>query len=92
MKDLSRFTLTELLLTRQFLVFYSNVTNIKGEDVRNANSTLAKVDKEIWSRVISNNTPWGKVEPRGLTFEDEEFDKTIEELTAGKFDEGETQK
>jgi len=89
MKDLGKLTLTELLLARQYLVFYSNVTNIDSVHVRGAHATLAAVDKEVWSRLISNETPWGKVKPRSLSFEDEEFDKTLEDLSAGKFDEGE---
>lgn len=89
MKDLGKLTLTELLLARQYLVFYSNVTNIDSGHVRSAHATLAAVDKEVWARLVSNETPWGKVEPRDLSFEDEEFDKTMEDLIAGKFDEGE---
>lgn len=89
MKDLRNLSLNELLSARQFLIFYSNVTNIDGKYVRQASSTLVEVDKEIWARVISYETPWGQVNPRGFFFEDEDFDKTLEELSAGRFDKGE---
>lgn len=84
MKNLEELTLSELLLARQYLLFYSNVTHLETEHVRNAAKTLSNLDKEIWAKLISNETPWGEVKPKSLKFEDEEFDKTLEDLSAGK--------
>ncbi len=59
MKDLSTL---ELFMARQWLILFSNATRIKSVDITKANKKINDVDKELWSRIISNDTPWGLVE------------------------------
>lgn len=93
MINLDKFGLTDLLLARQFLADYVyKDVELSAEHALVARNTLNSLIKEIWARLVSNNTPWGVVEPKGFVFEDKEFEKTLEDVSSGKFDvEGEIQ-
>jgi len=79
---IEKLTLQELLLARQWLVFYTNVTNIEKNYSNDAVQALLDVDKQIWGKLISTSTPWGEVKSKedNLEFFDEDFDDTVKEL------------
>jgi len=52
--------LLELLQARQWLLSMSN-SNIKGAEL--AANKMRDIDKELWSILISEDTPWGFREP-----------------------------
>jgi hypothetical protein len=79
---IKNFSTLELFNIRQWLLAHSNSVSISSQHVRDANSMVIEVDKELWNRIISNNTPWGLVERNGL-FEDKEFEKTIQSVRDG---------
>lgn len=79
MKELTRLGVVDLLAARQWLQAMINSTTIAAEYVRLAASSIEQVDKELWARLISNNTPWGLTEAT-ICFEDSDFENTLELL------------
>lgn len=79
---MKEFSTTELLLIRQWLALFSNTASIKIEHVRDAAEAIANVDKELWGRLISAETPWGSMEAsETITFEDDNFEQTLESIS-----------
>jgi len=79
MKELTQLSVADLLAVRQWLQMWTNSTTIQVEHVRIASSSIVEVDKELWARLISGNTPWGMLEST-IRFEDPDFEKTLELL------------
>jgi hypothetical protein len=79
MKELTQLSVVDLLAVRQWLQMWTNSTTIQVEHVRVAASSIIEVDKELWARLISSNTPWGTAESI-VRFEDPDFEKTLELL------------
>lgn len=79
MKELTRLSVADLLAVRQWLQVWINSTTIQVEHVRMASSSVVEVDRELWARLISGNTPWGVLEST-VCFEDSDFEKTLESL------------
>ena len=77
MEDYRKLTVSDLFAARQWLVFYVNTTQVTIEYVRMARKMLQEVDKEIWFRLISNDTPWGKIDDGSLKFQDTNFEETL---------------
>ena len=86
MQDLlSNFTLTELFMAREWLWIKGNDAKINTKYAHQALKKIQEVDKEIWFRTISSDTPWGEVKP--LMFKDDDFDQTLKELRKENEDE-----
>jgi len=81
MKELTQLSVADLFAARQWLQIWANstTTTIQKEHVRVAASSVVEVDKELWARLISSNTPWGLMES-AIRFEDPNFEKTLELL------------
>lgn len=79
MKELARLSVADLLAVRQWLQGWTNSTTIEVGYVRMAADSIVEVDRELWTRLISNNTPWGTAESL-IRFEDANFEKTLESL------------
>jgi hypothetical protein len=79
MKELTRLNVADLLAVRQWLQMWTNSTTIQVEHVRMASDSMTEVDRELWARLISGNTPWGVLEST-VRFEDANFEKTLELL------------
>ena len=73
MKELTQLSVADLLAVRQWLQMWTNSTTIQVEHVRIASSSIVEVDKELWARLISGNTPWGMLEST-IRFEDPDFE------------------
>jgi len=82
MKNIERLQTSTLLLIRQWLLLHATSVKISSEFARLATKCIDDVDKELWHRLISNETPWGEVadEPLPNAFEDGDFESTIKEL------------
>lgn len=74
-EQLTGLTPTDLLALRQWLSIWavSNSISRKHSDV--AAEMIVKIDQELWMKFISDDTPW-----LNLRFEDQDFEKTLEEL------------
>jgi len=68
----------ELFELRKWLLIHinSNVKIINKEHFTKAQELLKNVDKELWGRYISSETPWGS---SSIKFEDNDFEETLEE-------------
>ena len=80
-KVVKDFSTAELLLVRQWLALFSNTASMKINYVRDAAASIIDVDKELWCRLISEDTPWGMCKaPDLVVFKDDDFDQTLESL------------
>ena len=80
---IKNFSILELLNIRSWLSMHTNSVAISTQYAHEANNLIIEVDKELWSRVISNNTPWGVVEKDLTEFKDDEFEKTLQSVRDG---------
>lgn len=69
------FTLTELLLLRQWLVLQSTSANMSKENAELATKWTKDVDKKIWSWLIV-----GREGSETVSFSDETFKQTLKEI------------
>lgn len=72
-------TSLELFKLREWLLIQINL-KISNNDAKKALKLLKNIDKELWGRYISLETPYGSIKN---VFEDKEFDKTLEEVKNG---------
>lgn len=82
MKGFKHLSTTDLLLARQWLLLHSNSTKFPSKYVHLAAARIDNVDKELWARLISSDTPWGEVESFDKEilneFKDNDFEKTLD--------------
>jgi len=74
-----------LLLARQWFLLQSNSAEIDSKFAGLAKKCIRDVDKELWYRLISNETPWGSMTDANSDlplqiFKDENFKQTLEKL------------
>jgi len=87
MKKLRKLTTSDLLLARQWLQFQSDSTVITADYAREARRVMNDVDKLLWARLISSETPCGVcIEPMA-EFEDSNFKETLKEIRGTSNDE-----
>jgi hypothetical protein len=77
MKNLSN---VELFLLREWAKDQENSCSLENRHFIAVSELKKTVDKTLWAIYISNETPWGNVEPASQKFEDLDFEKTIESL------------
>jgi hypothetical protein len=69
----------ELLLVRKWLEMWEHSVSISSVHIHKAIALKTEVDKELWGRLVSKETPWGEYET-GKTFVDDDFENTVKEL------------
>ena len=79
MNNIKLLKTSTLLLARQWLLFQSNSTKIDSKFAKLAIKRIDDVDKELWYRLISNDTPWGECE-KPITFEDNNIEETLKNI------------
>lgn len=74
---MNKMSISDLLALRDWLVMWGTSTAIEGKYIRQAIVVKEKIDKEIWSLVVSEDTPWGSTSKE---FTDDDFDNTLKKL------------
>jgi hypothetical protein len=87
METLQNLSTSALLLARQWLLMQSNSIEISKDYAHEARKKIEVVDKLLWARLISSKTPWGEQVNVIAEFEDENFEKTLEEIKGASDDE-----
>lgn len=78
------FSVKELLALRQWFSMWESSMSLKMEYVSQAREAVIFIDKTLWSNLVSNDTPWGKV--LETEFKDENFEETVQELFGEKLE------
>lgn len=72
-------SIAELLLTRKWLEMWESSISIPSPYISKAMALKTEVDKELWGRLVSKETPWGEYQT-GKTFVDDDFENTVKEI------------
>lgn len=72
-------TTSELLLLREWLANWAYSTSLDKKYVDQAKKRLRDVDKELWFRIESTDTPWGPVDTF-IEEMDDNFEDTLKEV------------
>lgn len=62
---LENLSVGELLLAREWLNKWMNSMSIKSKYIHSASTMKTEVDKLLWSKLISSDTPWGETFDKG---------------------------
>jgi hypothetical protein len=86
MPNYKNLTVADLIMAREWLYLQTNSTLIGAGFARGAQQTISEVDKELWSRLISDETPWGSCEKmeKMEKWEDADFEATLNQLRTTK--------
>ena len=57
---LENLSVGELLLAREWLNKWTNSMSIKSKYIQSASAVQTEVDKLLWSKLVSKDTPWGE--------------------------------